>query len=441
MAIDRNELRRIMGHFATGVTVITTHDGNGKPYGLTANAVCSLSLVAAAHPRVCRQERREPPGVRALAGVRRQHPQRRAARALASLRGLGRGQVRRPPASPRNHRVADPRGRARTRRVPGRGRCTRAGITPSTSATSSSGDAADGQPLLFFRGQLPSSRATPDLPLLAVGNPPTTCRTSGCTCTPSPALAIVILAAGRGTRMRSERAKVLHTVAGRPFIVCRPRRRAAARAGTHWPSSSGHEADEVGASAPPIWCAAARACPLPSRCSVAQRGTGDAVRGGAPVLRGLRGRRAHPLRRRPRSRRVDASAELVAHHRATGARALAPHDDFRRPDRLRPNPSQRGRAASAAIVEERDLDHATRGVREVNPGIYCVASRLPLAGARRACAPTTRRASITSRTSSGWRSSAGEPRRHAAGRRIRARWRASTPARSWRAWRRRFARR
>jgi flavin reductase (DIM6/NTAB) family NADH-FMN oxidoreductase RutF len=44
MTIDRKELRRVMGHFATGVTVITTCDADGKPYGLTANALCSLSL-------------------------------------------------------------------------------------------------------------------------------------------------------------------------------------------------------------------------------------------------------------------------------------------------------------------------------------------------------------------------------------------------------------
>ena len=44
MAFDRNELRRVMGHFATGVTIVTTHDGAGRCYGLTANAVCSLSL-------------------------------------------------------------------------------------------------------------------------------------------------------------------------------------------------------------------------------------------------------------------------------------------------------------------------------------------------------------------------------------------------------------
>lgn len=44
MAIDPKELRRVMGHFATGVTIITTHDGTGRQYGMTANAVCSLSL-------------------------------------------------------------------------------------------------------------------------------------------------------------------------------------------------------------------------------------------------------------------------------------------------------------------------------------------------------------------------------------------------------------
>ena len=44
MAIDKNELRRVMGHFATGVTVITTHSRDGKPYGLTANAFTSVSL-------------------------------------------------------------------------------------------------------------------------------------------------------------------------------------------------------------------------------------------------------------------------------------------------------------------------------------------------------------------------------------------------------------
>ncbi len=45
MAIDKNELRRVMGHFATGVTVVTTRALNGKFHGLTANALTAVSLV------------------------------------------------------------------------------------------------------------------------------------------------------------------------------------------------------------------------------------------------------------------------------------------------------------------------------------------------------------------------------------------------------------
>jgi flavin reductase (DIM6/NTAB) family NADH-FMN oxidoreductase RutF len=44
MAFDARELRRVMGLFATGVTVITTRNEQGQPYGLTANAVASVSL-------------------------------------------------------------------------------------------------------------------------------------------------------------------------------------------------------------------------------------------------------------------------------------------------------------------------------------------------------------------------------------------------------------
>ena len=38
------EFRRAMGHFATGVTVITSVGRDGRPVGTTANAVSSLSL-------------------------------------------------------------------------------------------------------------------------------------------------------------------------------------------------------------------------------------------------------------------------------------------------------------------------------------------------------------------------------------------------------------
>jgi 4-nitrophenol 2-monooxygenase / 4-nitrocatechol 4-monooxygenase, reductase component len=44
MAIDKQEFRRVLGHFAAGVTVITTVGDDGNPYGLTATAFTSVSL-------------------------------------------------------------------------------------------------------------------------------------------------------------------------------------------------------------------------------------------------------------------------------------------------------------------------------------------------------------------------------------------------------------
>jgi flavin reductase (DIM6/NTAB) family NADH-FMN oxidoreductase RutF len=45
MAIEKNELRRVMGHFATGVSIITSVTKDGQLVGLTANALTSVSLV------------------------------------------------------------------------------------------------------------------------------------------------------------------------------------------------------------------------------------------------------------------------------------------------------------------------------------------------------------------------------------------------------------
>jgi flavin reductase (DIM6/NTAB) family NADH-FMN oxidoreductase RutF len=44
MAIDKQEFRRVLGHFAAGVTVVTTVGDDGTPYGLTATAFTSVSL-------------------------------------------------------------------------------------------------------------------------------------------------------------------------------------------------------------------------------------------------------------------------------------------------------------------------------------------------------------------------------------------------------------
>jgi len=42
--IDPRYLRKVLGSFVTGVTVVTTIDKNGKAYGLTANSFSSVSL-------------------------------------------------------------------------------------------------------------------------------------------------------------------------------------------------------------------------------------------------------------------------------------------------------------------------------------------------------------------------------------------------------------
>lgn len=42
--IGPDEFRRILGHFATGVTVVTTCDADARPTGLTVSAFASLSL-------------------------------------------------------------------------------------------------------------------------------------------------------------------------------------------------------------------------------------------------------------------------------------------------------------------------------------------------------------------------------------------------------------
>jgi flavin reductase (DIM6/NTAB) family NADH-FMN oxidoreductase RutF len=44
MRPDSETFRKVMGHFATGVTVVTTFDDAGRPAGITVNALTSVSL-------------------------------------------------------------------------------------------------------------------------------------------------------------------------------------------------------------------------------------------------------------------------------------------------------------------------------------------------------------------------------------------------------------
>jgi flavin reductase (DIM6/NTAB) family NADH-FMN oxidoreductase RutF len=42
--ISADDFRKVLSHFASGVTIITTCDGDGRPTGLTASAFTSVSL-------------------------------------------------------------------------------------------------------------------------------------------------------------------------------------------------------------------------------------------------------------------------------------------------------------------------------------------------------------------------------------------------------------
>lgn len=44
MRPDTADFRRVLGHFVTGVTIVTTQDSLDRPVGLTANAFASVSL-------------------------------------------------------------------------------------------------------------------------------------------------------------------------------------------------------------------------------------------------------------------------------------------------------------------------------------------------------------------------------------------------------------
>lgn len=44
MSTDHRSLRRALGRFVTGVTIVTTVDASGRPVGLTANSFSSVSL-------------------------------------------------------------------------------------------------------------------------------------------------------------------------------------------------------------------------------------------------------------------------------------------------------------------------------------------------------------------------------------------------------------
>jgi bifunctional UDP-N-acetylglucosamine pyrophosphorylase / glucosamine-1-phosphate N-acetyltransferase len=173
---------------------------------------------------------------------------------------------------------------------------------------------------------------------------------------------VVILAAGKGTRMKSALPKVLHRVAGRPLIE-----HVLARAGELGPRSTtiviGHEADTTKRSL----------SRFPSLTFVVQEpqlGTAHALLTTEPVLAKATGTLVLLSGDVPLLSR-DTLTTLVDRHSSSGAAATvvtAIVDDPRGYGRI-----VRSGEQIARIVEDKDATPAEREIHEINSGIYAFA--------------------------------------------------------------------
>jgi len=182
--------------------------------------------------------------------------------------------------------------------------------------------------------------------------------------TPSASpLAIVIIGAGKGTRMRSALAKVLHPLAGRPMIA-HVLSLATQLAPQHLLAVVGHQADAVRLVCEP-WGAV---------CVVQQPqlGTGHAVAQTAPVLGQFEGDVLILYGDVPLLQ-LDTVRTLLREHQrhdATVTVLTAVLDDPSGYGRIVRNPQ----GEIEAIVEHRDADPAQLAIQEINTGIYCLKS-------------------------------------------------------------------
>jgi len=177
-------------------------------------------------------------------------------------------------------------------------------------------------------------------------------------------LAAVVLAAGKGTRMKSGTAKVLHELGGKPLAWYAVR--AALDAGAApVVVVVGHQAAEVEARLR----AELPGAPLRFALQAEQKGTAHAVLAARPAMRGVSGPVAIlsgdvPLLSAATLRRVVAARGRARAPLALATMALAEPRGYGRVVR-----DARGRAAR--IVEEKDASDAERALQEVNAGLYC----------------------------------------------------------------------
>jgi bifunctional UDP-N-acetylglucosamine pyrophosphorylase / glucosamine-1-phosphate N-acetyltransferase len=173
--------------------------------------------------------------------------------------------------------------------------------------------------------------------------------------------AVVILAAGQGTRMKSRMAKVLHRAGGKTLIE----HSIAAACGVAPPERVfavvGHQADAVRA--------VAERAGVKSIHQAEQLGTGHAVMCGQPQLEGL-GRLLLVINGDCPMIQACTLGQLLARHGSTGSAASIITTDL-------DDPAGYGRIIRAAngdvsaIVEHKAAAPAQLAVREINAGFYC----------------------------------------------------------------------
>ncbi|RKH47073.1 UDP-N-acetylglucosamine diphosphorylase/glucosamine-1-phosphate N-acetyltransferase [Corallococcus sp. AB049A] len=178
------------------------------------------------------------------------------------------------------------------------------------------------------------------------------------------ALAAVVLCAGKGTRMKSEKAKVLHPILGRPLCAY-PLKRALELGAAHVVPVVGHQASEVEKSIRAHFPDA----PLRFALQKEQKGTADAVKAAQDALQGHDGRVLILYGDVPLLRKETLQALLSAHDAAGGVLALV--------STTLDDPTGYGRVIReggkvARIVEHKDCTPEQRAVKECNAGIYSV---------------------------------------------------------------------
>jgi bifunctional UDP-N-acetylglucosamine pyrophosphorylase / glucosamine-1-phosphate N-acetyltransferase len=176
------------------------------------------------------------------------------------------------------------------------------------------------------------------------------------------ALATVVLAAGKGTRMRSARAKVLHEVLGRP-LVAYPVDLARAMGADPVVAVLGHQREAVEA----VLLARFGAGAVRVIEQTEQRGTGHAVKLAMPALAGFRGivlilYGDVPLLRRET---LQALVGTARRYQCLAMVTATPEDATGYGRILRDS-----RGHVIGVVEQKDATAEERAIGEVNAGIY-----------------------------------------------------------------------